>query len=84
MPNVTIYTWQVCPFCVRAKNLLQRKNIPYTEINLDGKDDELKKLQERTHFKTIPQIFIKDQFIGGYTELAELENAGKLDQMVAG
>lgn len=80
---VTIYTWTVCPFCVRAKNLLKNKGIAYDEINLDGKDEELKKLQEKTNFRTVPQIFINGKMIGGYTDLAALDQSGELDKMLS-
>ena len=59
---------------------MQRKGVPFHEINLDGKDDELLALQKRTNFRTVPQIFIADEFIGGFTELAELEDSGELDK----
>ena len=80
---VTIYTWTVCPFCVRAKNLLKNKGIAYEEINLDGKDEELKKLQDKTNFRTVPQIFINGKMIGGYTDLAALDQSGELDKMLS-
>lgn len=80
---VKIYTWTVCPFCVRAKQLLKQKGIPYEEINLDGKDDELEALRKRTNFKTVPQIFINDKMIGGYTDLAALDQSGELDKMIS-
>ncbi|MCB0364428.1 MAG: glutaredoxin 3 [Bdellovibrionaceae bacterium] len=79
MAKVTIYTWTVCPYCVRAKNLLNDKGVTFEEINLDGKDDELQALRARTGFKTIPQIFIGEEFIGGYSDLAALEDADQLD-----
>ena len=59
--EIVIYTWTVCPYCVRAKNLLEAKGLKYKEINLDGQDEELKSLQEKTGMKTVPQIFIDDQ-----------------------
>lgn len=79
---VTVYTWTVCPFCVRAKNLLKNLNIPYKEINLDGKDEELKALRERTHFRTVPQIFIGEEFIGGFQELSQLNQNGELSKKI--
>lgn len=79
MAKVKIYTWTVCPYCVRAKNLLNDKGVDFEEINLDGKDDELDALRARTGFKTIPQIFIGDEFIGGYSDLAALDAADQLD-----
>lgn len=81
--QVTIYTWNVCPFCVRAKRLMDNKGIPYREINLDGRDNELDQLRLRTGYKTIPQIFIGEEFIGGFSELAALEAQGELDKKLS-
>jgi glutaredoxin 3 len=78
MPFVQIYTWSNCPYCVRAKNLLNSKGIAFEEINLDGKDKELKELQTRTGQRTVPQIFIDGKMIGGFSELAQMDAEGKL------
>lgn len=78
--NVKIYTWTVCPYCDRAKALLKAKGVDYQEINLDGKDEELKALREKTGLRTVPQIFINEELIGGYTDLADLEASGELDK----
>lgn len=80
---VKIYTWTVCPYCVRAKQLLKNKGVSYEEINLDGKDDELKALQAKTNYRTVPQIFINDKMIGGFTDLAALDQSGELDKMLS-
>lgn len=82
-PEVIIYTWTVCPYCVRAKNLFKQKGIEFQEINLDGKDDELHQLRQKTQWKTVPQIFINGEFIGGYTDLAALNQSGELDKKLA-
>lgn len=82
MAKVVMYTWTVCPYCVRAKNLLKNKGVEFEEINLDGKDEELDQLRNQTGMKTIPQIFINDQLVGGFSELAQLEADGQLDQML--
>jgi glutaredoxin 3 len=82
--KVKIYTWTVCPYCVRAKDLLKRKGIPFEEINLDGRDDELAELRDKTGMRTVPQIFIGDRLIGGFTELAALDAKGELDALVPG
>lgn len=82
MVDVIVYTTGYCPYCVRAKELLKRKGVPFREINLDGKYEELNELKNRTHHRTVPQIFIGDRFIGGFDELAELEDNGSLDQML--
>lgn len=79
MSSVKIYTWTVCPYCDRAKALLKSKGVSYEEINLDGKDDELKELRERTGLRTVPQIFINEELIGGYSDLADLDAKGELD-----
>jgi len=76
--KIEIYTWGYCPYCVRAKNLLTEKGMDFTEVSLDGKDDELMKLRERTGQRTVPQIFIDDEFIGGFQELSALNAAGSL------
>ncbi|MEQ1878087.1 MAG: glutaredoxin 3 [Bdellovibrionia bacterium] len=80
--QVKMYTTTYCPYCVRAKHLLKSKGIPFEEINLSGKDDELDALKERTGWRTVPQIFIGEQLVGGYTELAALDANGKLDHLV--
>lgn len=76
--KIEIYTWGYCPYCIRAKNLLKEKDMPFTEVNLDGKDEELRALRERTGQRTVPQIFIDDEFIGGFSELSALNAEGKL------
>jgi glutaredoxin 3 len=78
MPKVKIYTTEYCPFCTRAKNLLKTKNIPYEEVNLEGKDDELVALKNRTGLRTVPQIFFDEKLIGGYAELKALDSSGEL------
>ncbi len=76
--KIEIYTWGHCPYCIRAKNLLTENGIKFTEHALDGKDSELIKLRERTGQKTVPQIFIDDVFIGGFSELSALNASEKL------
>lgn len=80
--EVKLYTWNNCPYCVRAKSLLTSKGVSFEEINLDGKDAEFQALKERTGWKTVPQIFIGEKMIGGYTDLAALDASGELDKML--
>lgn len=82
MVPVQVYTWSNCPYCVRAKDLLSRKGVPFEEINLDGKDQELADLRARTGFRTVPQIFIAGKMIGGFQDLAQLDSRGELDPML--
>lgn len=76
--KIEVYTWGYCPFCIRAKNLLKDKGLDFIEVSLDGKDDELMALRERTGQRTVPQIFIDDEFIGGFSELSALNASGGL------
>jgi glutaredoxin 3 len=80
--KIEIYTWSNCPFCVRAKELFKRKGVAFTEIDLDGKDDELNALRTRTGYRTIPQIFINDQMMGGFNDIADLDSKGELDKLL--
>ena len=79
MADVKIYTTSFCPFCVRAKNLLKGKGVEFEEINMDGKDQELQSLKKKTGLQTVPQIFIGEELVGGYTDLAALDASGQLD-----
>lgn len=83
MAKVVIYTKEYCPYCSSAKKLLSSKNVQYQEINLENKPDEFEKLKAQTGMRTVPQIFINDQLIGGYSELSALEKEKKLDSLLA-
>lgn len=83
MSAVKLYITSNCPFCIRAKNFLQSKGIKFEVIDLTHKPQELIALKLKTHWQTIPQIFIGTQFIGGYTDMIQLEREGKLDPLLA-
>jgi glutaredoxin 3 len=76
--EVTIYTTRVCGFCVAAKRLLAARNVPYTEIDVTGDAAKRAWLVGATGQRTVPQIFIAGESIGGFEELAELDRAGEL------
>jgi glutaredoxin 3 len=82
MPKVVIYTKSHCPYCVAAKNLLQSKNVQFEEIYLDDRPEEYATLKARTGLMTVPQIFIGEQLIGGFTDLSKLDQDQKLDAML--
>ena len=84
MSKVEIYTWSTCPFCRRAKALLDQKDVDYIEYNLDGDEAGRDKMVERTGGpRSVPQIFIDDKHIGGCDDLHALENKGALDALLA-
>ena len=82
--EVKVYSTTFCPYCVRAKQLLERKGVAFTEINLDKEEPEVRlELTKKTNHRTVPQIFINDQFIGGFDQLYALEKEGKLNDLLA-
>ncbi len=84
MPQVTVYTKDNCPFCVRAKRLLEKKGVPYVEVNVEG-DDQLRTwLAEVTGQKTVPQIFVGERPLGGFSDIDALDREGKLDPVLRG
>ncbi len=83
MANVEIYTWQYCPFCIRAKGLLDSKQIQYHEYPIDGDQEARQEMAKRANGRnTVPQIFINNQGIGGCDELYELEKNNQLTTLV--
>lgn len=77
--NIIIYSTSRCPYCVRAKALLERKGMKFTEIMVDENDSLRDEMIEKSQRYTVPQIFINDQHIGGCDDLYALERSGKLD-----
>ena len=82
MPNVQIYTTAICPYCVRAKSLLERKGIGYEELRIEGSRDLMREMLERSKRRTVPQIFIDDYHVGGYDDMAALDVEGRLDPLL--
>lgn len=84
MANVEIYTWDTCPFCRRAKQLLDRKGVSYTEYAIDGDETARDAMVARgtNGRRSVPQIFINDQHIGGSDDLYSLERNGELDKLL--
>lgn len=81
--NVEIYTWTYCPFCIRAKALLDKKGVEYQEYNLDGDESARDEMAQRANGKrSVPQIFIDDLHIGGCDDIYALEAKGELDPLL--
>lgn len=80
---VVLYVTEYCGFCRMAEGLLQRKSIPFEAVDVTHLSDARTWLIDQTGQRTVPQIFIKGQSIGGYNELSALDRAGKLMPMLA-
>ncbi|WP_406828718.1 glutaredoxin 3 [Microbulbifer sp. ARAS458-1] len=83
MKDVVIYTTRYCPFCIRAKYLLDNKNVPYTEISVDGDRALRAEMTAKAGRHTVPQIWIGDHHVGGCDELMAIERSGELDTLLA-
>ena len=83
MAQIEIYTTPFCGYCARAKGLLDRKGAAYEEMDVMMDDQKRTEMRERSRRTTVPQIFINGRHIGGSDELAALEQAGKLDPLLA-
>ncbi len=84
MAKVEIYTKKLCPYCVRAKALLDRKGVPYVEIDAEGKDELRTWLAEVTGQRTVPQIFVDGRPLGGFSDVDALDREGRLDPILRG
>ena len=84
MPEVLIYTTAWCPYCGRAKSLLQRKGVAFREISVDGKPALRAEMASKAGRTSVPQLWIGDRHVGGCEELHALERAAKLDAMLQG
>jgi glutaredoxin 3 len=83
MAEVTIYTTTYCPYCVRAKDLLKRKGQAFTEINAEDDEVRAAMIAKAGGRRTVPQIFINGNHVGGSDDLYALDKAGKLDALLA-
>jgi glutaredoxin 3 len=81
--NVEIYTWTTCPFCIRAKALLAKKGVDYTEYVIDGDEAARGQMATRANGRrSLPQIFINNRHVGGCDDLYALNAQGKLDSLL--
>jgi len=81
-PDIVMYSSGWCPYCVRARALLERKGLPFREIKVDEDPAERQAMLARSGgARTVPQIFIGDYHVGGFDELYALDKAGRLDEL---
>ena len=84
MSKIEIYTTRICPYCLRAKDLLQEKGVGFKEIDVNSGPGVRQEMMQRANGGyTVPQIFINDEHIGGCDDLYALERAGKLDDKLS-
>jgi len=80
---VTVYTTRICPYCINAKRLLDKKGAAYTEIRVDGSDEKYNEMLARSNgLRTVPQIFIGNTHVGGCDDLYALDRQGQLDALL--
>ncbi len=83
MPLILIYTSTICPYCIMAKRLLDKKGATYKELNVDTDPELRQEMMQRTKRRTVPQIYINDFHVGGFDELRALESNKELDQLLS-
>ena len=82
MPDILIYTPNICPYCIMAKRLLDKKGATYTEINVDSQTGLREEMMRKTKRRTVPQIYIGELHVGGFDDLYALEQQKKLDTLL--
>ena len=81
--QVVMYSTRFCPYCMRARALLDGKGVSYTDIGVDGRPELRAQMVERSGRHTVPQIWIGEHHVGGYDDIALLERQGRLDQLLS-
>ncbi|KAA1190385.1 glutaredoxin 3 [Pseudohalioglobus sediminis] len=79
---VIMYSTRFCPYCMRARFLLDSKNVEYRDIAVDARPELRREMMEKSGRRTVPQIWIGERHVGGYDDLARLEQAGELDELL--
>jgi glutaredoxin 3 len=77
-----MYSTRFCPYCVRARQLLESKQVKFTDIGVDGQPELRREMMDRSGRRTVPQIWIGSRHVGGYDDLARLEMLGQLDELL--
>ncbi|MEM0954187.1 MAG: glutaredoxin 3 [Pseudomonadota bacterium] len=80
---VRLYSTQFCPYCIRAKQLLDSKGVAYQDTPVDGRPDLREKMRTESHRTSVPQIWIGERHVGGFDDLWLLEQRGELDALLA-
>ncbi|MBL1319671.1 MAG: glutaredoxin 3 [Methylophaga sp.] len=83
MAKVEIYSTGICPYCTMAKQLFDRKGVEYTEVRVDLEPARRQEMMQKSRQRTVPQIFINNEAIGGYTDLVAIDREKKLDNLLS-
>jgi glutaredoxin 3 len=83
MPKILMYCTHVCPYCTMAEKLLAKKGVNIDKIFVDDVPQQREEMMRITQRRTVPQIFIGERHVGGYTDLAALDQSGELDELLA-
>lgn len=78
---VKVYSKSYCPYCIRAKSLLESLDIPFEEIDITSTPEMMSEISEKSGMTTVPQIFVDDKCLGGFSELQKLDEDGKLEEL---
>ncbi len=78
MKPVTIYSTPTCPYCINAKKLFTNLNVPFTDVDLSANPTLAEELSNKHNWRTVPMIFIGDEFVGGFDDVAALQERGEL------
>lgn len=84
VPEITLYTSAICPYCVAAKNFLKSKGQVWTEVRIDLDFEQRQKMIAKANRTSVPQIFVGETHVGGYDDMIALHRAGKLEPLFAG
>lgn len=82
MPRIVVYSSAWCPYCIRAKQLLQHKGVAFEEISVDGQPEVRTQMTQKAGRTSVPQIWIGDTHVGGCDDLYALERSGRLDALL--
>lgn len=82
--TVKVYTTPICPYCSNAKQLLKSKGVEYEEIGMHdlSREERAELMQKTNNYRTVPQIFVGETFVGGFDDLNRLNQEGKLDELL--
>lgn len=82
-PDIVMYSTRFCPYCVRARMLLDSKSASYEDIGVDANPQLRREMMEKSGQRTVPQIWIGERHVGGFDDLAVLEQTGELDKLLS-